>query len=102
MTLPFWVRVGAKCVCVNARGTPWLTEGAKYTIGSISHYSHGSYFVISELPPEVQDGWYPWRFKPAVDDTDEAIERDAELFRHHLTTPLVSSTERVRAEVSDA
>jgi hypothetical protein len=82
--VPSWARRGAKVVCVNPSGTPWLKKDAVYTVCGISSSGGTSFLVISELPPECRNGWYIWRFRPLVDDSDEAIQRDVALFTEHL------------------
>ena len=69
-------RVGQKVVCVDADGAP-LSVGAIYTIASIGPtvFGHwrGRFYKISAVylhevePNPGCDGFFPKRFRPAVD-----------------------------------
>lgn len=103
--LPAWVRVGVKVVCVDASPAPapWcdpcpMTAGGIYTIREVRDYRlYGNDLNI--LVREVSFVWrgqdLPFaieRFRPLVDDSDEAIQRDVALFTEHLRQPSTTTT----------
>lgn len=117
MTIPSWCRVGAKCVCVK-RG-PWQSHAAgekhpafgdKLTIRTVYENSKGECYLrfVEIVNPNnhrvnPDDGtrgecqYWSDQFRPLIDDSDEAQERDVALFTHWLTQP-VSTTTRERVD----
>ncbi len=102
-----------RVVCVDNRAHPELVRGATYTIVGFEPWSNDWRFdgpitddregiVLAEVHNPTWDGeeakhcvgYSARRFRPLVDDSDEAQERDAALFREWLKVPHLSSTER--------
>jgi hypothetical protein len=94
--VPSWAVRGAKVVCVDA--CPWvfgwsgdaLVEGAIYTIRGIApHDSLGRLGLYLDEARTKTDafGFLIARFRPLVDDSDEALARDVALFTEHLRQP---------------
>ena len=86
MSIPSWARVGMDIVCIDASGAEAaLAVGGTYRIKGFSSWGDGpEYFVISGVPFEYQDGWYPRRFRPLIAQSDDISTH----FQHHLSNPV--------------
>jgi hypothetical protein len=90
--IPSWARKGVKVVCVDFRpggggeSCP-MAPDAIYTIDAIETKSFGVFVFLKEVEFVLQGRSLPFgifRFRPVVDDSDEAIQRDVALFTSHL------------------
>lgn len=117
MSVPAWARKGVRDVCVDdslfdgrpppVEGMPTL--GEVYTITEVrdDYQRRGPHCVLKEHPRirfGFDTGWRLCRFRPLVDDSDEALERDAEFFRQFLKAPehsVTTPSERIEEGVDE-
>lgn len=100
--IPAWAVPGARVVCVKphkALGSLEVTVNTVYTIRGVYQNPYGVFLSCMEFS-DVDDGWYLWRFRPAVEPKSEA--HDVALFEDIVRgMSLVERLDRI-AETLDA
>jgi hypothetical protein len=80
-----WAKVGAKCVCVDAKqtlGPDVLIEGAVYEIAAVFsarinsvRRGYGEHLLLALVgesnPYSLNGGWMPERFRPLITQEDD-------------------------------
>ena len=113
--LPSWAVRGRKVVCVSGgspacfgasrNGGAFPVTNGIYTIEDafITPRDRLAVIRLVEVPTHsgATGGWLLDRFRPLVDDSDEALERDAEFFRQFLKAPEHSVTTEREAVDAD-
>lgn len=105
--IPSWARRGAKVVrvpwtrpagwppVVNDLGLTWRPVfGEVYTISLIDTFDprYCACVALKECPDGTRQVFPIGAFRPLVDESDEASQRDVALFTHHLARPAATTT----------